>query len=111
MQKWCGERLCRATATAHPRTEGGSHAADEKTNVDRKENCRPPGEREVGEKVRQLLENILKRQVEICGVQRKVTLRESLTGPSSWERVNRATPPNARLVQRMQEPEGSPVDY
>jgi hypothetical protein len=62
-------------------------------------------EGEARERVRQLLENILKRQVELCEAQRKAILKESLTGPSPYERAAEIAPthPNARLMRRMQD--------
>jgi hypothetical protein len=39
------------------------------------------------ERPRQLLENVLKRQVEVCEAQRKATLKESLKRPSPYERA------------------------
>jgi len=60
---------------------------------------------EAREPVRQLLEHILSRQVEICEAQRKATLRESLTGPSPYERAAEITPThrNATLMRRMED--------
>ena len=60
---------------------------------------------EVRERPRQLLENILTRQVEICEAQRKALLKESLEGPSPYERAAEIAPthPNARLMRRMQD--------
>jgi hypothetical protein len=60
---------------------------------------------EAREPVRQLLEHILSRQVEICEAQRKATLRESLTGPSPYERAAEIAPThrNASLMRRMQD--------
>ena len=60
---------------------------------------------EARERPRQLLENILRRQAEICEAQRKVILKESLTGPSPYERAAEIAPthPNARLMRRMQD--------
>jgi hypothetical protein len=57
------------------------------------------------ERPRQLLENILTRQVEICEAQRKATLKESLKGPSPYERAAEIAPthPNARLMRGMQD--------
>ena len=57
------------------------------------------------ERPRQLLENILKRQVEVCEVERKITLKESLKGPSPFERAAEIAPthPNAKLMRRMQD--------
>jgi hypothetical protein len=54
---------------------------------------------------RQLLEHILKRQVEICEEQHKALLKESLKGPSPYERATEIAPthPNARVMRRMQD--------
>ncbi len=43
--------------------------------------------------------------MEICEAQRKATLKESLTGPSPYERAAEIAPthPNARLMRRMQD--------
>ena len=64
-----------------------------------------PAEWEARERPRQLLENILTRQVEICEAQRKALLKESLAGPSPYERAAEIAPthPNARLMRRMQD--------
>jgi hypothetical protein len=63
------------------------------------------GEWEARERPRHLLENILRRQVEICEAQRQATLKESLAGPSPYERAAEIAPthPNARLMRRMQD--------
>ncbi|HXW15217.1 MAG TPA: hypothetical protein VEN79_11970, partial [Terriglobia bacterium] len=60
---------------------------------------------EARERPRQLLENILTRQVETCEAQRKAILKESLKGPSPYERAAEIAPthPNARLMRRMQD--------
>jgi hypothetical protein len=60
---------------------------------------------EARERPRHLLENILKRQVEICEAQRKALLRESVKGPSPYERAAEIAPthPNARVMRRMLE--------
>ena len=49
--------------------------------------------------------HILTRQLEICEAQRKVILKESLAGPSPYERAAEIAPthPNARLMRRMQD--------
>ena len=64
-----------------------------------------PAEWEARERPRQLLENILTRQVETCEAQRKALLKESLKGPSPYERAAEIAPthPNARLMRRMQD--------
>ena len=55
------------------------------------------------ERPRQLLENILTRQVESCEAQRKAILKESLKGPSPYERAAEIAPthPNAQLMRRI----------
>ena len=57
------------------------------------------------ERARQLLENILNRQREICEAQRKAILKESREGPSPYERAAEIAPthPNARAMRRMQD--------
>ena len=64
-----------------------------------------PAEWEARERPRRLLENLLKRQVEVCGAERNVILKESLKGPSPFERAAEIAPthPNARLMRRMQD--------
>ena len=59
---------------------------------------------EARERPRQLLENILTRYVEICEEQRKAILKESVKGPSPYERAAEIAPthPNAGLMRRMQ---------
>ena len=58
------------------------------------------------ERPRQLLENILTRQVEICEAQRQAILKDSLAGPSPFERAAEIAlaHPDAALMQRMEEP-------
>jgi hypothetical protein len=57
------------------------------------------------ERPRQLLENILKRQVEVCESQRTVILQESLKGPSPYERAAEIAPthPNTLVARRLQD--------
>jgi len=57
------------------------------------------------ERARQLLENILTRQVEHCEALRVANLRECLAGPSTFERAAEIAPthPDARLMRRMQD--------
>jgi hypothetical protein len=64
-----------------------------------------PAEWEARERPRQLLENILKRQVETCQAQRKAILKETREGPSPYERAAEIAPthPHARLMRRMQD--------
>jgi hypothetical protein len=60
---------------------------------------------EAREPVRQLLENILTRQVELCEAPRVANLRECLAGPSTFERAAEIAPThgNAMLMQRMED--------
>jgi hypothetical protein len=60
---------------------------------------------EARERPRQLLENILTRQMEACAAQRKALLKETVKGPSPYERAAEIAPthPNARLMRGMQD--------
>jgi hypothetical protein len=60
---------------------------------------------EARERPRQLLENILSRQVDICEEERTLLLRESVKGPSPYERAAEIAPnhPEARLMRQMQD--------
>jgi hypothetical protein len=64
-----------------------------------------PAEWEARERPRQLLENILRRQVETCEAQRKAAREEARRGPSPYERAAEIAPthPNARLMRGMQD--------
>jgi hypothetical protein len=64
-----------------------------------------PAEWEARERPRQLLENILRRQVETCAARRKAAREELRKGPSPYERAAEIAPthPNARLMRRMQD--------
>jgi hypothetical protein len=57
------------------------------------------------EPVRQLLENLLTRQVEIFDAQHHELLRQSLAGPSAYERAAEIAPTleDAKLMQRMED--------
>ena len=57
------------------------------------------------EPVRQLLENLLARQAELCKAERTTLLRQCVAGPSSFERAAEIAPTHskARLMQRMQD--------
>jgi hypothetical protein len=81
------------------------NAADSEAEGDERYPNITPAEWEARERPRQLLENILRRQVEICEAQRKAILKESLAGPSPYERAAEIAPthPNARLMRRMQD--------
>jgi hypothetical protein len=60
---------------------------------------------EARERPRQLLENILTRQVEICEAQRQAILKDSLAGPSPYERAAEIAlaHPDAARMQRTEE--------
>ena len=60
---------------------------------------------EARERPRQLLENILKRQVELCEMERVANLRECVKGPSPYERAAEIAPthPSTLFVQRMED--------
>jgi hypothetical protein len=60
---------------------------------------------EARQRPRQLLENMLRRQVESCEAQRKAAREELRQGPSPYERAAEIAPthPNARLMRRMQD--------
>jgi len=60
---------------------------------------------EARERPRQLLENILTRQIETCEAQRKAILKESLKGPSPYERAAEIAPTHrdAAPLRRMQD--------
>ncbi len=62
-------------------------------------------EEEAHERARQLLENILRRQMELCETQRRAILKESMEGPSPYERAAEIAlaEPNTALMQRMEE--------
>ena len=64
-----------------------------------------PAEWEARERPRQLLENILTRQVDICETRRQAILKESLAGPSPYERAAEIAlaHPDVALMQRMEE--------
>jgi len=57
------------------------------------------------ERPRQLLENILAREVEACETQRKALLKESLAGPSPYELAAETAPSHAEalLMRRVQD--------
>jgi hypothetical protein len=57
------------------------------------------------EPVRQLLENILTQEVQICEARHSAMLKELIAGPSPYERAAEITPtqPHATLMQRMED--------
>ena len=87
-----------------PGQRHGPEAAEDEEEDEQYPNI-TAAEWEARERPRQLLENILTRQVEICEAQRKAILKESLKGPSPYERAAEIAPthPNARLMRRMQD--------
>jgi hypothetical protein len=60
---------------------------------------------EARERPRHLLENILKRQVDVCEAERKALLKESLAGPSPYEFAAEIAPSHAEalLMRRTQD--------
>jgi hypothetical protein len=60
---------------------------------------------EARERPRRLLENLLKRQVEVCEAEREVILKELLKGPSPYERAAEIAPTHrsAMLMRRLQD--------
>jgi len=88
-----------------PRTADAKDAGDAQAKNDRRYRHITSAEWEARERPRQLLENILMRQVETCIEQRKALLKESVKGPSPYERAAEIAPthPNARLMRRMQD--------
>jgi hypothetical protein len=83
--------------------EGQQDAGSGETEEDEPVQLSP--EEAARDRARQLLENILTRQVEICEAERKAILKDSLTGPSPYERAAEIAPthPNAQLLRRMQD--------
>jgi hypothetical protein len=63
-----------------------------------------PAEWEARERPRQLLENILNREVENCVAQRKAMLKESIGGPSLYERAAEIAPDpsNTKSILRLE---------
>jgi hypothetical protein len=93
------------TPDSRPPQEGQHDAgATEEEDDERYPNI-TAAEWEARERPRQLLENILTRHVDICEEQRKAILKESVKGPSPYERAAEIAPthPNARLMRRMQD--------
>jgi len=75
------------------------------TEAEEDESLNLSPEEEARERARQLLENILRRQRELCETQRKAILKESMAGPSPYERAAEIAlaHPHAALMQRMEE--------
>ena len=83
--------------------EGGKEAGPAQAEEEEPATLSP--EEEARERARQLLENILMRQRELCETQREAILKESLAGPSPYERAAEIAlaHPEAALMQRMEE--------
>lgn len=64
-----------------------------------------PADWEARERPRQLLENILRRQMEACAEHRQAILKQSVKGPTPYERAAEIAPdhPQAELMRKMQE--------
>ena len=94
-----------AAETSAPPREKEPEADVTEADEEGPPSCFTPEEWAARERARQLLENILTRQVEICAAQRKAILKESLAGPSPYERAAEIAlaHPNAALMQRMEE--------
>jgi len=88
---------------------GATENADLKVSATSEQDKRYPSisaaEWEKRERPRQLLENILTRQMEVCEDERKALLRESLKGPSPYERAAEIapSPAEALLMRRVQD--------
>jgi len=91
--------------TGPPPQESQQEADEAEGEEEGPPSCFTPAEWAARERARHLLENILTRQVEICAAQRKAILKESLAGPSPYERAAEIAlaHPNAALMQRMEE--------
>ena len=65
-----------------------------------------PEEWKARERARKLLKNILTRQAESCETQRQDLLKETIAGPTAWERAAEITldHPEAFAMSRLQEP-------
>ncbi len=85
-------------------SESQPEAGDAEEEDDRYPNI-TAAEWEARERPRQLLENILTRQVESCEAQRKAILKESLKGPSPYEHAAEIAPThaNATAMQRLED--------
>ncbi len=95
------ERRQDAGATRESQQEAGAAEAEE----DERYPNISSEEWEAREPVRHLLENILKRQVELCEAERIANLRECVKGPSPYERAAEIAPiqRNAILMRRMED--------
>jgi hypothetical protein len=99
-----GSNQQEASAHGADATEEGQQDAGATNQIKRYPNI-TEAEWEARERARQLLENILTRQVEMCEAQRKAVLKESLTGPSPYERAAEIAPlhADAPRMWRMQD--------
>ena len=93
-----------------PEGGGASGSGGEQTGAAEAEAKAPPSrfspaEAQARERARQLLQNILTRQVELCEAQRQAILKDSLAGPSPYERAAEVAlaHPETALMQRMEE--------
>ena len=86
---------------------GATKQAADTAEVDEgeEEEYTPSPEEQARERARQLLENILRRERELCEKQRKDMLKESMEGPSPYERAAEIalSYPNVAMMQRIEE--------
>ena len=94
-----------ATQDSSQREEDPQDAEAPREETDQRYPSITAAEWEARVRPRQLLENILKRQVEICDEQHQALLKECVKGPSPYERATEIAPthPNARIMRRMQD--------
>jgi hypothetical protein len=98
-----------AEADGAPDSSGSQGNRGDALATDGEEDERYPritaAEWEARERPRQLLENILMRQVESCEAQRKAILKESLKGSSPYERAAEIAPthPHTPAMQKMED--------
>lgn len=78
---------------------------EEDSGVDARYPTITPADWKARERARKLLKNILNRQAECCEVQRQTILRESLAGPSHYERAAEIAPlqANSALLRRIED--------
>ena len=100
-----GESDDRTPESGDPDTSGQVDDATEEEERDERYPSITAAEWQARERPRQLLENLLTRQVEICEAQRQAILKDSLAGPSPFERAAEIAlaHPDAALMQRMEE--------
>jgi hypothetical protein len=97
--------LLSAPAGPPPGSQQAAEAAAQARQQDERYPSISAAEWEARERPRQLLENLLTRQVRSCREQRQALLKESVQGPSPYERAAEIAPthPDARLMRRMQD--------